>query len=115
MRYAALILILLSGATNAETFQCQSGTYWSSSGKVVVVATINEDGKTGTIKVAGITHDTVYSVDGFDRTWHFGGSTSAGLFSYSLTLQPDGIAFYYDFKSAERGETVESSQTFFCQ
>ena len=49
MRYAALILFMLAGTANAETFKCKAGGIWLADAPVVVVATINEDGKTGTI------------------------------------------------------------------
>ena len=115
MRYAALILILLAGTANAETFKCQSGSYWSESGKVLVVATINEDGVSGTIKVAGTTHNAKYSVEGFNRVWHFGEATSEGLWRFSFTIEPDDIAYYYDFVGAKAEETVKSKQTFVCK
>ena len=114
MRYLPLILILLVGSANAETFKCKPGTYWDSSKKIVVTATINEDGITGTIKVAGVTHDADYRVQGFDRRWNFG-LQDDNTYNYAFVLKPDGIAAYYDFSRAEAGETVMGSQVFFCK
>ena len=113
MRYAALILILFAGTANAETFKCKSGTYWDSS-KIVVIATINEDGETGTIKVAGVTHQAKYHVKGFDRRWDFG-LQDDGTFDYAFVLKPGGLAHYYDFSSAEASETLSHRQVFFCK
>lgn len=113
MRYAALILILLAGTANAETFKCKSGTYWDSS-KIVVIATINEDGESGTIKVAGVTYQARYKVKGFDRRWDFG-LQDDGTFDYAFILKPGGNATYYDFSSAESGESVSGRQVFFCK
>jgi hypothetical protein len=115
MRYAALILILLAGTANSETFKCQSGTYWHDAKKVVVVATINEDGETGTIMVAGTTHNTTYKVEGFERSWRFGKAPSGGMRAYLFTLMPDGLAYYYVFTGVKAGDSVKSSQTFFCK
>ena len=124
MKYAALILILLAGTANAVTFKCQAGPYWTVGDKIVVIATINDDGETGTInddgetgtiKVAGVTHETQYKVDGFDRRWNFGEGTGAGLWDYAFVLRPDGTAQYYDFTSVAAGESVSSRQTFFCK
>lgn len=114
MRYALLSLTLLVGVANAETFRCQSGNYWLDSGTVVVVATINEDGHSGTIKVAGVTHQAYYSVAGFDRRWNFG-KDADGAFNYSFAISPTGIARYYDFSSVEWGEPAKNSQTFICK
>ena len=114
MRYAALILILLAGTANAETFKCQAGPYWELGAKIVVTATINKDGEFGSIKVAGVTHSAAYSVEGFDRRWNFGMQNDL-TYHYAFVLKPDGIAIYYDFSSADVGETVTGSQFFFCK
>ena len=114
MRYTVLIFILLAGAANAETFECQTGAFWLDGYEIIVVATINEDGETGTIKVAGVIHQTAYRVEGFDRRWSFG-SQDDGNFDYVFILQPDGTGIYYDFSSVEVGESVEGSQIFVCK
>ncbi|VUX56210.1 exported protein of unknown function [uncultured Woeseiaceae bacterium] len=113
MRYALLSLILLAGVADAETFRCQEGAYWQSSGTVVVVATINEDRITGTIKLAGATYQAKYHVQGFDRRWDFG-LNAEYEYDLALVISPSGIALYYDFSRAELGETVQHSQTFVC-
>lgn len=116
MRYVALILILIltAGTANAETFKCQAGPFGSSGDKVVVTATINEDGETGTIKVAGVTHQAKYHVEGFDRRWDFE-LQEDGTFDYALVLKVSGVATYYDFSSAEAGEPISGSQLFVCK
>ncbi len=82
--------------------QMPSGGYWYESGKKVVTATINEDGKTGKIEVAGITHKADFEVEGFDRRWNFGLQDDY-TYDYVFLLKPDGIAFYFDFPSVEAG------------
>jgi len=114
MRFAALILILFVGTANAETFKCQAGTYWSSGDKVVVIATINEDGVTGTIKVAGTSYDAKYQVNGFDRRWDFDLADDF-TYNYAFLMKASGNATYYDFSDSEFGETVQGSQSFFCR
>jgi hypothetical protein len=114
MRYTALILILLAGTANAETFKCRAGSYWEAGGKIVVTTTINEDGETGTINVAGVTHQATYQVQGFDRRWDFG-LQDDGSYNYAFVLKPDGTAIYYDFSNAEAGEIISGSQVFSCK
>ena len=91
MKFVALLgLVILTGIAHAETWRCQSGTYWSEKGKIVVIATINKDKKSGSIKVAGTTHQASYKVDGFDRRWNFG--LTADGYDYSFVIRPDGGA-----------------------
>ena len=95
MRIGLIALLLIAGTANAETFKCKSGTYWDSS-KVVVIATINKDGVSGTIKVAGVTHQAKYHVEGFDRRWNFGLQDDL-TFDFAFVMEPSGLARYYDF------------------
>lgn len=115
MRYTALILILLAGTANAETFECKAGEYPSSGAKVVVTATINEDGETGTIMVAGTTQNASYSVAGFDRRWNFGPARAEYDYRYAFVIKPDGTANYFDFSLIDDDGKVTSSQRFVCK
>jgi hypothetical protein len=116
MRFVAVVvMILMAGVANAESFKCQAGPYWSSGDDVVVRLTINDDGVTGTVKVAGVTHEADYAVEGFNRKWSFGEATESGLYRYQFILEPSGRAYYYDFTGADVGETVSSKQIFFCK
>jgi hypothetical protein len=101
------MLLLLAGTANAEKFKCQSGSYWSTGGKIIVRATINEDGVTGTITVAGTMHKTIYYVQGFDRRWDFGIQDDL-TYNYSFVMNPDGTALYYDFSRTDAGETISA-------
>ena len=114
MRYAALTLILLAGTANADTFRCVTGTIYSQTTTPAVIAEINEDGKTGEIKVAGTAHQTRYYVDGFNRRWDFG-LRDDGMYQYSFILKPDGSASYVDFKGAKKDATSAPSQIFACK
>lgn len=114
MRYAVLMSFLLAGTANAEAFNCQAGRFWKDNAKIVVVATIDEGGEFGTIKVAGVTHQARYRVEGFDRRWDFG-LQDDNTFSYAFVLKPDGLAVYYDFSGVGAGEEVRGSQTFNCK
>ncbi|MEZ4282295.1 MAG: hypothetical protein R3F21_22045 [Myxococcota bacterium] len=114
MRFAVLLFLLLAGNANAETFNCQAGTFWDAKAKIVVIATIDDGGELGTIKVAGITHKARYHVEGFDRRWDFG-LQDDGTFNYAFVLKPNGVAIYYDFSGADAGEKVSGSQTFNCR
>lgn len=117
MRYSLLSLILIAGAVyseTAETFRCKSGSVWLDSREVVVIATINKDGETGTIQVAGVTHEARYRVEGFDRRWDFERQSDLS-YDYAFVLTPSGVARYYDFSGTEAGETVRSSAVFSCR
>ena len=115
MRYAALILILLTGAANAgEKFKCQAGPVWFDDEPIVVVLTIDDEGKSGTIKVAGVEYTASYRVKGFDRRWDFGPKDD-DAFDYAFVMRPSGNASYYDFSDVEPGEVALSSQQFICK
>ena len=115
MRYAALILILLAGAANAgEKFKCQAGTPWISGYKIVLRATINDDKETGTIQVSGVLYQTTYSVEGINRRWDWDMQEDSS-YDYAFVLKPGGTGFFFDFSSAEGGETNTSSQSFSCK
>jgi hypothetical protein len=111
---AVVLSLLLAQVAGAETFKCQAGILWDDGAKVVVVASINEDGKTGAIKVAGVTHQAQYRVQGFDRRWDFG-LQDDGSFDYAFVLRPDGAAVYFDFSGVDLGESARGSQVFNCR
>ena len=113
---AGMILILLAGTANAETFKCQSGNYWRSGGPVVVTATVDKEKVKASISVAGITHDAAYEVAGFDHRWNFGDHpTMTEKYGYTFIIQPDGSAKYYDFTKSETGVGVSPRQLFICK
>ncbi len=115
MRYAALLLILLAGTANAgETFKCQAGSIWFSGQPIVIVLTVDDEGKSGTIKVAGVTYTAMYRVQGFNRRWDFRQHDNA-TFDYAFVMQASGNASYYDFSKAERGDETSPSQDFICR
>lgn len=105
-----LPLLILSSAAAGQTFECREllGT-----GPVLVVASISEDGETGTIKVAGVTHEAIYDVDGFNRTWVFGYDEDMET-GYMFRMEPDGKGLYYDFR-ASNGAATRPSMLFSCQ
>lgn len=111
---AGLVSLLFARAGWAETFQCQGGGFWMDGEKIVVIASVNPDGKTGTIKVAGVTHQAVYRVQGFDRRWDFG-LEDDNSYSYAFVLRPDGAAVYFDFSGVDTGESARGSQVFNCR
>ena len=107
------ILSMLSVSAYAETFKCQSGNYWSEKGTIVVTATINQDGQTGTIKVAGVTHQAAYRVAGLNRRWDWGVNDDSYI--YAFVIKPDHSAYYLDFSLADESGYVKASQFFKCR
>ena len=108
-----LVVAACSGradAQGAETWECQEGpSYWQQGRPVLVVATINDDQKTGSVRVAGTIHPTAYRVEGFNRRWDFGPILNDSL-RYVFLITPDGESAYYDFAFG-----TSPSQTFFCK
>ncbi len=116
---AVLHLLFLSGAVFGKTFECTEAidtifeAFTDEKALVLVIATINEDGKTGTIEVADKTFKAEYKVEGFDRTWRF--FTGEGQeYGYLFLIQPDGTAAYYDHETS-KGEPTSPDQSYFCR
>ena len=81
----------------SEVWKCNdSSQYDYDEDKVIVTAKVNKSLVTGEISVSGITHETRYGVEGFERRWSFG-----DRFQYSFFINPNGDGFYYEFKDAK--------------
>lgn len=115
----ALPLILLSGAAFGKTFECSEafatafGELTGEKAPVLVVATVNADGKTGTIKVADQEFQANYQVEGLDRTWRFFTADNQE-YGYMFLISPDGTAAYYDHETSE-GEPTYPDQAYLCR
>ena len=115
----ALPLILLSGAAFGKTFECGEaiaaalGELTGEKAPVLVVATVNADGKTGTIKVADQEFQAKYQVEGLDRTWRFFTADNQ-KYGYLFLIQPDGTAAYYDHETS-KGEPTSPDQAYICR
>ncbi|WP_290524577.1 hypothetical protein [Alcanivorax sp.] len=82
---------------------------------VLVRALVYEKGYfNGDVIAAGVTNPAVYSVQGFQMRWDFGSDGDGGA-PYSLVLQPNGDASYYDFTGVPKGEKVSASQRYKCK
>lgn len=105
----ALPLLFLATSVFAETFYCTD----VGGGAAIVVATINEDGRTGEVSVAGARHEAVYRVFGFDRTWAFVDEDEGTV--YKFRIEPDGDGTSYEDDALE-GKVSGRPQHFFkCQ
>jgi len=51
---------------------------------------------------------------GFDRRWGFGLAEDR-TYDYALLIRVDGTGLYYDFRSAEAGESLTANQTLYCE
>jgi len=116
---AALPLLFLSGAVFGKTFECTEAlataveAFTDEKALVLVVATVNADGKTGTIEVADRIFKAEYQVEGFDRTWRF--FTDDGQENgYLFLIQPDGSGAYYDHETS-KGEPTYPDQVYVCR
>ena len=115
---ALLPLLFLSGATFGKTFECGEavasafGELTGEKAPVLVIATVNPDGKTGTIKVADQEFQANYQVEGLDRTWRFL-TVDNQEYGYLFLISPDGTSAYYDHETSE-GEVTGPDQLYFC-
>jgi hypothetical protein len=65
------------------------------------------------ITALGKTHFALDHFEGLNKRWDFGVNDEG--FNYSLVLEPDQSAAYYDFSRAKDGEMVSASAVFFCE
>lgn len=96
----AIVCVTVSTVVQAkpvEIWDCQQFT-----DEIVVVATVEDGRLTGTIAVSGVTHKARFSVAGFDRRWDFGPKEDPHR--YAFTIQPNGMALYYDFMTEKRAK-----------
>jgi hypothetical protein len=114
MRYLIATLVLASGMANAEVFTCQKGDTWDESNEVVLLAVVNEDGTSGTVKVAGVSHRARVTREGIDRRWDFDLGPNH-VYKYAFVISPDGVGHYYDFNGKGPGQTVTPARTFICR
>ena len=112
-------LLFSSIEVPSKVFECREGiavVLAELSGEdppILVVATVNGDGVTGTIEVADREFSAEYKVEGLDRTWRF--FTDDGQeHGYVFLIQPDGTAAYFDHETS-KGEPAHPSQVYFCQ
>jgi len=61
---------------------------------VIVKAKVFKGKRSGSIEVSGVTHETSFKVQGFNRRWDFGGDEGYG---YVLLISPTGDGRYYEF------------------
>ena len=97
MKKLIIILILFSfnvAAKNIETWKCSER--YDSSKKTLVKATVKKGRTEGTINVAGVSHNALFEVAGFNRRWDFG-LTEKSTYNYAFIIKPNGDASYYDF------------------
>lgn len=97
----SLLCLLVSESVFSETLEKWACREPYASGDPLVVATVEEGRKTGSIFVSGVTKKSQFSVDGFDRRWNFD-LREDGYFSYSFVIRPNGDGLYYSFLSKEK-------------
>lgn len=71
----------------------------------------------GEVRVAGMSYQALFHVDGFDRTWTFGPAEELVADTtphFIFLINPDGSGFYYDLSGVEKGESTRPTQTYEC-
>jgi hypothetical protein len=108
----AVVLLIVSATASAmgqakpvEKWECRDyvADNWKN---ILVKATIDSARETGTIFVAGVEQKTQFAVEGFNRRWDWGTSSSGGT-RFSFVIAPDGIGRYYDFGDATHLEKAQ--------
>ncbi len=113
-----LPLLILPGIALGKTFECSEAIaaalaiFSDEKAPVLVVATVNADGKTGTIEVADRKFEAEYQVQGLDRTWRFF-TDEDQEYGYLFLIQPDGAAAYFDHETS-KGEPTLPDQKYVC-
>src|SRR5215831_21209550 len=74
-------------AKPVETWECRQGGH-----DILVVATVDDGRRTGTIAAAGVTHEAQFTVAGFNRRWDFPKEDPR----YSFLVEPGGQATYFE-------------------
>jgi len=101
MKYCVLFIALLSFDIQAE-FDLSTARpvndpdiieLWHCSKEVnsmeIVTARVFKGRRAGSIDVAGITHQTTFRVNGFDREWYFGPIVN-GVYQFTFMVKPSG-------------------------
>lgn len=107
---AALSMVISTNILSAEVaiFECKyPSASWDD---VAVYAFAGAPGGSGTIAVAGVTHKSYYTVEGFIRVWRFGLDDNNGY--YAFTIMPNGGATYYEVTN---GASVTPKISFECR
>ncbi len=70
----------------------------SKDGTVIVKAKVFKGKSSGSIEVSGVTRETTFKVDGFNRRWNFGYKRFGDEgYGYALLISPTGDGSYYEF------------------
>ena len=80
--------------------------------KTTIVTLTQFDDGYGTVQAAGKTTYTVFSIEGLDRRWDWEWDNVNG-YRYSILLNPNGAAIYYDFVDASG--SAKPKQFFKCK
>ena len=114
-----LSLLFLPAVVLGKTFECSEAIaaalsiFSDEEAPVLVVATINADGETGTIEVADRKFEAEYQIEGLDRTLRFF-TVEGQKYGYLFLIQPDGAAAYYDHETS-KGEPTSPDQEYSCR
>ena len=115
-RGIGLALTLLVGMSASVMAQAEPVEVWEckdfiDEGSVLVTATVDSSRETGMITVAGVTHHTKFSVEGFNRRWDFGPKDHPTR--YAFIIKPDGTGLYYDFSTGD--QQMRASEVMKCR
>ncbi|MYE01845.1 MAG: hypothetical protein F4Y03_11315 [Alphaproteobacteria bacterium] len=58
----------------------------------------------GTVRAAGVTHETAFRVDGIDRRWNWGldAGSNPRAYRYSFLIEASGDGMFFNFGSRDR-------------
>ncbi len=101
------LLVLLAAnaiayASPVEVWECKDryADNWES---ILVRVTVESGREKGNISVAGVTHEAVFEVEGFNRRWDWG-LKADDTYRYSFIIEPNGEATYFDFRNEAKAK-----------
>ncbi len=114
--FITFLIISSSNYSIAETIEswiCQENSYgnWKN---ILVKADVNEGRTSGTIRVAGVKHNSRFSIEGFNRRFDFGLNGNFE-YDYAFIIKPNGDSLYYDFSRVPSNEITKPSMVLFCK
>lgn len=73
--------------------------------KTIILTLARFENLTGTVQAAGVTNAAIFSIRGLNRRWNWGEDESG--YQYSIILEPDGTANYFDFTRADEAKPTQ--------
>ena len=97
----------------AERWECKlsAQTDWD---EVIVIATIDDGHKTGSLWAAGVDNQSLFQVKGLERVWSFTPNDRSG-YDYTFIVSASKKGKFYDFSKVDEKTPEASIKTLDCR